>query len=66
MRLLEKLIANLGLVLSLMVITLLIVDHINPTMDFINNSLSKSILLALCICALASGLLANFLPPRKR
>ena len=35
-------------ILSLMYLTLLIFDHFNPAMSFINNGITKTLLLILC------------------
>ena len=45
------------IVLTLMYITLLIVDHYNPTMDFINNNVTKALLLLLCLFAVYNAVL---------
>lgn len=38
-----------AIILTLMYIALLIADHYNPTMDFINNSVTKGLILLLCL-----------------
>ncbi len=52
MKRLVTLLSHLCVILSLSLITLYIVDLCNPTMEFINNSISKGFLLALCVCSL--------------
>ncbi|MBR2405962.1 MAG: hypothetical protein IKB04_02810 [Clostridia bacterium] len=44
-------------VLSLVLLTLLIVDRFNPSMDFINNDFSKLFLAVLCMVAALLGIL---------
>ncbi len=51
------LLSHACLVLALMLITLLIVDRFNPSMDFINNDISKLIILALCVFGMVLALL---------
>ncbi len=45
------------IVLTLMYVTLMIVDHYNPAMDFINNSVTKTLLLILCLFAVYNAVL---------
>lgn len=51
MKRLQSILSHICFILSLMLITLLVVDRFNPSMDFINNDLSKLMLLVLCVCA---------------
>ncbi len=46
-----------SIVLTLMYVTLLIVDHYNPTMDFINNNVTKALLLVLSLFAVYDAVL---------
>ncbi len=43
------------LILALALITLLIVDRFNPSMDFINNDFAKILILLLCVLASVVG-----------
>ena len=46
---LQSILSHLCFILSLMLVTLLIVDRFNPSMDFINNDLCKLLILVLCV-----------------
>lgn len=48
---LQNFLSHLCLIGTFMVATLLIVDLFNPTMDFINNSITKAVLAVLCAAA---------------
>lgn len=54
---LMSLLSHACLILAMMLITLLIVDRFNPSMDFINNDISKLLILALCVLGMLLGLL---------
>lgn len=54
---LMSLLSHACLILAMMLITLLIVDRFNPSMDFINNDISKLIILALCVFGMMLALL---------
>lgn len=64
MKILKLLLSHLTVILSLILIVLLIVDHLNPTMDFLDNSAAKVFLLLLCLASLILGIIA--LIPSKR
>ncbi len=57
------LLSHACVVLSLMILTLLVVDRFNPSMDFINNDMSKLFILLLCVF---STLLSLFVLVRDR
>ena len=49
--------AHACVILVLVLLTLLIFDHLNPTMDFINNPIAKSFIASLCVLSLLVSLL---------
>ncbi len=49
--------SHCSLILAIMLITLTVVDRFNPSMDFINNDISKLFILLLCICVVILALL---------
>ncbi len=54
---LPHILAHAMIVLTLMLITLLIFDYFNPSMDFINNTMTKAMIGILCLlCLLNAGL----------
>ena len=57
MRILMNLLSHACIILSLMLLTLLVVDRFNPSMDFINNDISKLMLCILCVLAVLLGIL---------
>lgn len=56
MKRLASLLSHGTVILSLVVTVLLIVDRINPFMDFLNNDISKILLVLLCGFGLLSGI----------
>jgi hypothetical protein len=46
-----------SIILTLMFVTLLIVDRYNPTMDFINNNVTKALILLLCLFSVYDAVL---------
>ena len=53
-------------ILALALITLLIVDRFNPSMEFINNDFAKALMLALCFCAAVVGVASLVKSHRNR
>lgn len=49
---LPRILAHAAIVLALVLITLLIFDYCNPTMDFINNAMTKGLIGCLCLISL--------------
>ena len=43
-------------IFSLILIVLLIVDRLNPTMDFLGNDMAKLFVFLLCVCGILSSL----------
>lgn len=58
------LLSHACLILVLMLLVLLIVDRFNPVMGFINNDITKLMILALCV--IAAVLAVSFLLLRRR
>lgn len=52
MKRLPRILAHAAIILTLMLLTLLIFDYFNPTMDFINNIISKVMIGVLCVLSL--------------
>ena len=57
MRLLVKTLQAFLIVLALMMMVFLVLDGFNPTMNFLRNSITKGLLWAFSMLALADGLL---------
>ena len=73
MRLFVKSLQAVLIVLSLMMMIFLVLDGFNPTMNFLRNDITKGLLWAFSILALADGLLimvsvinGRFRPGKKR
>lgn len=58
--------AHACVILVLVLLTLLIFDYLNPTMDFINNPIAKGFMVVLCVLSLAVSLLLLAACRRKR
>ncbi len=58
--------AHACIILVLVLLTLLIFDYLNPTMDFINNPIAKWFILVLCVLSLMVSLLLLVACRRKR
>ncbi len=58
------LLSHACIILVLMLLVLLIVDRFNPVMGFINNDITKVMVLALCV--IAAVLAVSFLLLRRR
>lgn len=52
-----KLLAHLGFILTLVLTTLLVVDRINPSMDFIDNDITKGMFLVFCLITAVNSLI---------
>ncbi len=52
-----QLLAHTCIVLVLVVLTLLLFDYLNPTMDFINNPLAKVLIAVFCLASFVVALL---------
>ena len=52
----NKLLANLMIVLSGMILTLLLIDRVNSAMVFIDNRYTKFLLFAMCFVGFAIGI----------
>lgn len=57
--------SHCSLILAIMLITLTVVDRFNPSMDFINNDISKLLILILCVCVIVLAL-SVFIAQRRR
>ena len=54
---LTKLLSHLIVILSLMFVVFLILDQFNPMMNFIDNPISRWLLLGLCLCGITQSVL---------
>ena len=59
MRLLVKVLQAVLIVLALMMMIFLVLDGFNPTMNFLRNGITKGLLWAFSLLALADGLLVT-------
>ena len=59
MKITERILAHMSVVLSLMFLVFLILDQFNPMMNFVNNGISLVLLAALCLSSLFSGALRH-------
>ena len=57
MKRIGTLLAHGTIIFSLILVVLLVVDHLNPTMDFLNNAGAKLFILLLCLCGLLSSVI---------
>ena len=57
MRKLCEVFSHLGVMLSIMFLTFLILDQFNPMMNFVNNDISRWLLAGLCVSAIGQSLL---------
>ena len=53
-------------ILSLMLLPLLVVDRFNPSMDFVNNDITKLMIAVLCVGAIVLSLLHRIHTRRNR
>lgn len=58
--------AHACVILVLVLLTLLIFDHLNPSMDFINNPIAKCFIALLCVLSFVVSLLVLAAFRRKR
>lgn len=66
---LRKLFPHSIIVISLMYVVFYFIDRVNPAMAFINNSITKVLLLVLCIAAILNAILTiryNRMQERRR
>ena len=52
---LHTLLSHLTVILALMFLTFLILDQFNPMMNFVDNNISRWLLLALCACGIGQS-----------
>lgn len=50
-----RILAHAAIILSLVLVTLLIFDYFNPSMDFINNAITKVMIGVLCLLCLLNA-----------
>lgn len=60
MKRLSKILPHITIILAGMFIVFWILDILNPTMNFINRKISNKLLLALCISAIITAILAVY------
>lgn len=60
MKSLWKVFPHTAIVLSSVFVVFLILDHFNPTMNFVNNSISAALLGALCAASFISAVILVF------
>ncbi|HOU09319.1 MAG TPA: hypothetical protein PL044_09275 [Clostridiales bacterium] len=60
MKSLWKVFPHAAIVLSSVFVVFLILDHFNPTMNFVNNSISTFLLGALCAASFVSAVILVF------
>lgn len=61
-----RLFAHTAIVLALFLLTLVVFDYFNPSMDFINNTITKVIIGILCLICLANAGLVLIATRRRR
>ena len=59
MKRLSKILPHITIILAGMFIVFWILDILNPTMNFINRKISNKLLLAFCISAIITAILAD-------
>ncbi len=57
MKYLPRILAHAAIILVLVLVTLLIFDYFNPSMDFINNTITKVMLGVFCIISFLNAFL---------
>ena len=60
MKRLSKILPHITIILAGMFIVFWILDILNPTMNFINRKISNKLLLAVCISAIITAILAVY------
>ncbi len=53
----RKILPHVTMILAMMFLLFVVLDAYNPMMEFLNNDISKGLLIALCVSALGSGIL---------
>lgn len=66
MKRLSKILPHITIILAGMFIVFWILDILNPTMNFINRKISNKLLLAFCISAIITAILAGPLSAQER
>ena len=61
----KRIFAHAAIILTLVLLTLLIFDYFNPSMDFINNAITKVMVGAFCIVSLINAALVLIAIRRK-
>lgn len=57
MKYLPRIFAHAAVVLALVLLTLLVFDYFNPSMDFINNAITKVMVSVFCVVSLINAAL---------
>ena len=57
MRKMRNILSHISVILAIMFVVFLILDIFNPMMNFVNNDISRYLLLALCLSVLGQSLL---------
>lgn len=66
MKFLLGLFSHVCVIAGLMLIPLLIVDRFNPSMDFVNNDITKLLVFILAVAAILLGILQRIYARRNR
>ena len=66
MKHLPRVLAHAAIILILVLLTILIFDYFNPSMDFINNAISKVMIGVVCVLGLLNALLVLAAVAHKR
>ena len=53
----RKILPHVTMILATMFLLFVVLDAYNPMMEFLNNDISKGLLIALCVSALGSGIM---------
>ncbi|MBQ7038195.1 MAG: hypothetical protein IJN61_03695 [Clostridia bacterium] len=65
MKRLPRILAHAAIVLILVLLTLLVFDYFNPSMDFINNAMTKVMIGVLCALSFLNAYLVLIATKRK-
>ena len=65
MKRLPRILAHAAIVLVLVLLTLLLFDYFNPSMDFINNTMTKVMIGVLCVLSFLNAYLVLIATKRK-
>lgn len=60
-----RILAHAAIVLILVLLTLLVFDYFNPSMDFINNAMTKVMIGVLCVLSFLNAYLVLIATKRK-